>query len=170
MNNVCVVEFTSIAKGIKSLDMFSKNVIVDIYRAGVTCPGKYYYVLVGEIGSLEDGFKKVDSDKKELISGVNVDVLKAIKGHRNKKVEDALGIIEIYGIGEGIRSLDKIVKEVGIKVLKIVLGYGTAGKCYYVVTGSVDEVKESVTIVEKNYKVKNIGIINNPIKEIEQYI
>lgn len=171
MGSICVAEFLSISKGIESLDKFLKEVDVDIYRAGTTCPGKYYFILLGDTESINAGMRNLNGEQKKImISGVSREILNAIKNKGEKKLKNSMGIFEFSNISESVNSLDCVLKSTDVKVIKLVLGYGIAGKSYYVVTGDTSSIEEAIVLVTESYKVKNYSKINNPSKGILKYI
>lgn len=171
MGSICVVEFFSIAEGFEALDKFLKKVDVDVYKAGTTCPGKYYFIILGDTESINIGLNNLSFEQKKIIiSGVSEDTLKAIKNKTIKKMKNSIGIFEFSNISESIYSLDGVLKKTNVEVVKLVLGYGIGGKSYYVVTGNVDSIEEAIILITKSYKVKNYKKINNPSNGILKYI
>ncbi|MCS5422395.1 MULTISPECIES: BMC domain-containing protein [Psychrilyobacter] len=171
MGSIGVAEFFSIAEGIETLDKFLKGVDVDVYRAGTTCPGKYYFIVLGDTESINTGLNSLSNEQKKIaISGVSEDILKAIKNQNSKEIKSSIGIFEFLSISESLYSLDSVIKKTDVEIVKLVLGYGIAGKSYYVVTGNIDSIEEAIILVTKSYKVKNYRKINNPSNGILRYI
>ena len=81
-----VLEFNSIAIGIKSLDEMIKEAPINIIDARTICPGKYLILISGDVASVESSIKKgietgagyiVD---KLFLPMVHEDIIPAIKG------------------------------------------------------------------------------------------
>ena len=72
MKNVGIIEFNSIPKGIENLDRVIKRASVEVYKAGVTCPGKYYFIIYGENEEIKEAIASIEGELKfEIISGVS---------------------------------------------------------------------------------------------------
>lgn len=171
MSSIGVAEFSSIPEGIETLDKFLKIVNVDVYRAGTTCPGKYYFIVLGDTESINIGLNNLKEEQKKIsISGVSEDILKAIRNQNNKKIKSSIGVFEFSNISESLYSLDNLIKKIDVTIVKLVLGYGIAGKSYYVITGNIDSIEEAIILVTESYKVKSYRKINNPSNGILKYI
>lgn len=170
MSSIGVAEFSSIPEGIETLDKFLKIVNVDVYRAGTTCPGKYYFIVLGDTESINIGLNNLKKVQKISISGVSEDILKAIRNQNSKKIKSSIGVFEFSNISESLYSLDNLIKKTDVTIVKLVLGYGIAGKSYYVITGNIDSIEEAIILVTESYKVKSYRKINNPSNGILKYI
>lgn len=171
MGSIGIAEFFSIAEGIETLDKFLKEVNVDVYKAGTTCPGKYYFIVIGDTESINTGLNSLSCEQTKIaISGVSEEILNVIKNKNSKKIKSSIGIFEFSNISESLYSLDGVLKKTNVEVLKLVLGYGIGGKSYYVITGNIDSIEEAMILVTESYKVKNYRKINNPSNGILKYI
>lgn len=172
MSAICLVEFSSIAKGIESLDRILKETNVEVYKGGITCPSKYYYILIGDKASIKEGLVGVDCLKKEIISGISKEVLDAIKNKSSVNFENgkSIGVVVFYTLSECVKSLDQVVKNTTVSILKLVLGYKLAGKSYYVITGDTSSIEKAIQLAQEKYKLQGSTKINNPSKELVKYI
>lgn len=171
MKAIGISEFNDIPTGIYELNNLLKNFNLEIYKGGVTCPGKYYFIFTGDNSDVEDGVKSIkNKNKSTVISRVSSEVLNALKNKTIKNTHPAIGIFEFYDISEGVKALDHVIKSVGINVLKLVLGLTLAGKSYFVVGGDTSSIEEAVVLVTGLYKLKDIKVINNPQEELLRFI
>lgn len=171
MNVIGVVEFHSIPTGIWNLDKVLKIADLNVYRAGVTCPGKYFFIIYGDNQAVEIGMKDIEGAKKiEIISGVSDDILEVLLGKRKEVKGESIGVFEFTNIPESVKSLDHVLKSTQVTVLKLVLGYGTAGKSYYVITGDTSSIDEAVVLVTGSYELRDHKVINNPTDIVFKYI
>ena len=67
MKTIGIAEFNNIPEGLKNLDMVLKKANVTIYKAGVTCPGKYYFIVYGENEDVKSAFQEVAGEIKMCI-------------------------------------------------------------------------------------------------------
>lgn len=171
MNTLGIAEFNDIPTGIYNLDKIIKKTNIKIYKSGTTCPGKYFFIVYGDNESIKIAFEDLEKAKSiKIISGFSKDILEVLLKKRDVKMENSIMIVEYFTIPESISSLDYVLKNTDTKVLKLVLGYGIAGKSYYVITGNISSIKEAVVLNTGLAKYKDLKIINNPNIEIKKYI
>lgn len=171
MEAILIVEFNSIPIGIKTLDIILKKSNVEIYRAGVACPGKYFFIVYGTNEDINYCSNQIDKNGKfEIISGVSKRVIEILGKNKTKNIDDAIGIVEFFTISEGVKALDMILKSSSVEAIKLRLGNGIAGKSYFIVSGDISSVTEAMLQIEKTIKYKSYEIINNPIKELSTFI
>ena len=66
-----VLEYSSIAIGIRALDEMVKVAPVHIIEARTICPGKYLIVFSGDVASVEYAFNKgIDTGKEFLVDSL----------------------------------------------------------------------------------------------------
>lgn len=171
MKTIGIAEFDNIPEGLKNLDIVLKKANVSIYRAEVTCPGKYYFIIYGDNEEVKSAFQEISGEAKfEIISGVSDKVIKVLERKNKKEVESSLGIIEFFTISESVKTLDMILKNNAVETLKLVLGSRIAGKSYFVITGDVSSVTEAVDSVDKKVRYRGKSLIHNPDKNIIKFI
>ena len=74
-------------------------------------------------------------------------------------------------IADGVKVLDHVIKSVDVDIVKLVLGWTLAGKCYFVVGGETSSIDEAIVLVTgSSYKYMDISKINNPVENILDYI
>lgn len=171
MKAIGISEFNDIPTGIFELDNLLKNFNLEIYKGGVTCPGKYYFIFYGDNCDVKEGVKSIkNKNKSTVISRVSSEVINALKNKLIKNIHPAIGIFEFYDISQGVKALDHVIKSVDISVLKLVLGFTLAGKSYFVIGGDTSSMEEAVVLVTGLYKLKDIKVINNPSDELLRFI
>lgn len=171
MEAILIVEFNDIPKGMKNLDNILKKGNIKIYRAGVTCPGKYYFIVYGDNEDINYCVKNLeDQIKFEVISGVSKEIIEILGKKKNKVFKDTIGIVEFFTISESVKALDMILKNVSVDIIKLVLGSSIAGKSYFVVTGDTSSIEEIEIKLKDSVKYKSYETINNPNNELLKFI
>lgn len=172
MKAIGVVDFTNIPTGLLELDKVLKFNEVKIYKAGAICPGKYYFIIYGDNNSIENALKNIKGAKcKQIISGVSEKLIRGFERKKDKNDFGAIGVAEFFNIADGIKILDIILKENDVEVLKIVLGMTLAGKCYFVISGTLSSINQAIEHISNlPYKKVDISKINNPSEDILKYI
>lgn len=171
MEALLVAEFNSIPVGIKILDTILKKSNIKIYKAGVTCPGKYFFIVYGLNGDINYCSNHIDKNGKfEIISGVSKKLIEILGKNKTKDINDAVGIVEFFTISESVKALDMILKSSLVEAIRLRLGNGVAGKSYFIVSGDISSINEAIIQIEKNSKYKSYEIINNPSKDLLMFI
>jgi microcompartment protein CcmL/EutN len=145
-----VLEFSSIAIGIKALDEMLKIAPVKILEARTICPGKYLIVFSGDVASVEFSYLKGFETGKEFIVDslflplVHEDVIPAIGKTVASPEWNAIGIIETLSVTSGIEAADTAAKVGGIRIVEIRLAIGFGGKSYVKMEGTLDAIEAAV--------------------------
>ena len=153
---ICMVELTSIARGIETSDDMIKAAQVTLLRGTTVCPGKYMVIVGGETGAvraaLEAGLAKggefiVDS---LLIPNVHEQLFPAIAGTQEVVDPQAIGVVEFYSIASAIKAADAV-----------------GGKGFFIITCDVCDFRSAVAAAEKQSELY-IGstVIPRPSKQV----
>lgn len=154
--SIGVVEYRSVAIGMKALDDMVKTAEIEIINAQTVCPGKYIAIITGQLSAVNAALEKAEAPPydmtlvdKTLIGNPDESIFPAIYG--NVKVGDieSLGIIEGYSVASIIDVADKIVKTTPVKLLEIRLARGMSGRAYAMFYGELSSVEASMEAAEK---------------------
>jgi microcompartment protein CcmL/EutN len=147
---VCLLEFSSIAKGIETGDAMVKRAPLQVIRAGTVHPGKYL-VLVGGLTAdveeaLEAGRETAGSSLLDLVylPDVHPDVVASIGGLRREDGGEALGVIEAPTVAATIDAADAGMKGARVTIRDLRLADDLGGKGYVLFGGEVAEVEAAV--------------------------
>jgi microcompartment protein CcmL/EutN len=147
---VCLLEFSSIAKGIEAGDAMSKRAPLQVVRAGTVHPGKYL-VLVGGLTAdveeaLEAGREVAGPSLVDVVflPDVHPDVVASIAGARREDAGEALGVIETATVAATIDAADAGVKGARVTIRDLRLADDLGGKGYVLFGGEVAEVEAAV--------------------------
>ncbi|HEY6032183.1 MAG TPA: BMC domain-containing protein, partial [Gaiellaceae bacterium] len=144
---VCLLEFSSIAKGIEAGDAMAKRAPLQVIRAGTVHPGKYL-VLVGGLTAdveeaMEAGRAVAGSALVDVVflPDVHPDVVASIGGARAQDGGEALGVIETPTVAATIDAADAGVKGARVTIRDLRLADDLGGKGYVLFGGEVAEVE-----------------------------
>ena len=113
---IALIEFSSIATGIKSADAMVKRAPIMVIKSGTVQPGKYLVLIGGEVADVEES---LDAGKGTGASAivdivylphVHLQVVEALSGGRVPDLEDALGVIETTTVAAAIHAADAGIK------------------------------------------------------------
>lgn len=145
-----MIEFKSIARGLKATDEMVKKAPVRILETHPVCPGKYMILIGGEVADVQEamaigltvGGDMVVSDF--LLPQAHADLIPAITGTTKINRFDAIGIIETFSIASCVEAADIAAKATPIKLVEIRLANGLGGKAFFVMTGELNELEVSL--------------------------
>jgi microcompartment protein CcmL/EutN len=147
---VCLLEFSSIAKGIEAGDAMVKRAPLQVIRAGTVHPGKYLVLVGGLTADVEEAMQAGrDVAGRWLVDvvflpDVHPDVVASIGGTRREDAGDALGVIETQTVAATIDAADAGVKGARVTIRDLRLADDLGGKGYVLFGGEVAEVEAAV--------------------------
>ena len=149
---LAILEFGSIATGIRAGDAMIKRGPVAEIVAGTVHSGKYLVLVVGEVGAVEEAVAAgVEAGGPELLdrvllSDVHPAVAAAVRGARVGPAGEALGVIETHTVAATIEAADAAVKGATVDLVEVHLADGLGGKGYALFSGTVADVEAAVAI------------------------
>ena len=179
-SNIAVIEFKSISKGIAVTDEMLKSAEVNLVLASTLCPGKYLTVLEGDVSAAENAVRTADRlggrhvFSSEVISGINLEVIRAIGGKLASAPLGSIGIIEGLQMSNLINSADMSVDSADVEFLDFRLGKGCGVVSFFVITGILSSVEEAVenaiSYLGKCGSLIAYKIINNPDRQVIRWL
>ena len=165
---LALVEFSSIATGIKAADAMVKRAPIDVIRSGTVQPGKYLVLIGGEVADVEESLKEgrevggsclVDF---VLLPRVHPEVVESVGGGRVPQAVDSLGIIETTTVAASIHAADAGIKGAEVRLVEVRLADGLGGKGIVLFSGLVADVEAAVEI--------GIGVLESPNLLVRQVV
>lgn len=148
--SIVLLEFDSIAVGIRAGDAMAKRAPLLSLHAGTVHPGKYLILAGGEVADVEEA-KAAGREAAAaalvdeiFLPDVHEDVVGALTGARRPGLGEALGIIETRTVAPIIGAADAAVKGAEVRLLEIHLADGLGGKAYALFSGLVGDVQSGV--------------------------
>jgi len=174
-----VLEFSSIAIGIKAMDEMVKAAPIQIIFAKTVCPGKFVIVFSGDVASVDASLSRGKAAGEgylidELfIPNLHDQVIPAINKIVYCRVWDAVGIIESFSVVASIESGDIAAKTANILITEIRLATGLGGKSYVKIMGNIHEVEAAMKagvgyIKQKGLLCKDV-VIAQPHPDIRAF-
>jgi microcompartment protein CcmL/EutN len=153
---LALLEFDSIATGIRAGDAMIKRAPVDRIQTGTVQPGHYLVLVVGEVAPVEeavDAGREVGQDALKdllLLPNVHPGVVFALAGERQPVLGEALGVVETHTVAAAIMAADAGLKGAEVSLLQLRLADGLGGKGLALFTGLVADVEAAVEIGSAN--------------------
>ncbi len=152
LHAIGLIELNSIAKGVEAGDAMLKAADVTLLMAKTICPGKYIVMVGGEVGpvtrSVQTGRDIAEHVLVDhfVIPNIHPSILPSISGVTPLETVQAVGVVETYSVGACIEAVDASVKAASVIPIRTHLAFGIGGKCYYVLTGDVDDINTAVSV------------------------
>jgi len=173
---LAMIELKSVAKGVVVTDAIVKKAPVKILQTSPVCPGKYMILFAGEVADVEESYHKALEIGGDMIVNdmfipyLHIDVVPAISGTTKIEEFGAVGIVESFSISSCVKAADLAAKTTPIKLVEIRLANGLGGKGYFVMTGRLFDVEESLRVareyVSEQGMLANSEIISSPHPEL----
>ena len=147
---VCLIEFSSIARGIEAGDAMIKRSPLQVIRAGTVHPGKYLVLVGGLTADVEEAMEAGREAAGDAVvdvvflPDVHPDVVASIGGARREDGGEALGVIETPTVAATIDAADAGVKGARVTIRDLRLADDLGGKGYVLFGGEVAEVEAAV--------------------------
>lgn len=147
---VCVLELSSIARGIEAGDAMVKRAPLEVLRAGTVHPGKYLVLAGGLTADVEEamqaGLAAAGDSLVDVVylPDVHPDVVASIAGVRREDGAEALGVVEASSVAATIDAADAGVKGARVTIRELRLADDLGGKGYVLFGGDVAEVEVAV--------------------------
>ncbi len=174
-----VLEFSSIALGIKALDEMVKIAPIKIIEAHTICPGKYIIVFSGDVASVEYSYNKgLEIGKERIVDQlflpmIHPNVVPAIGKVIKSNIWDSIGIIETLSVVSSIEAADIAAKVGGVTIVEVRLAIGFGGKSYVKLIGTLDAIQAAMKAATSKAREKDLlcadVIIPQPHKEIKTF-
>ena len=157
-----VLEFSSIAVGIRAMDAMVKAAPVRLVDARTVCPGKFLILVSGEVAAVDASL----TAGKEAGQGYLIDelfiprlheyIIPAITGSVECRDWDAVGVIECFSTTASIEAADLAAKRARVVITEIRLSTGMGGKSYVKMLGDVHEVEAAMNAGVEHVKSKGL--------------
>jgi len=162
-----LVELSSIARGIETIDRMLKAADVELVLARTICSGKYIVLIAGDLHMVEASVEAGRDVAAEcmidsfLIQNVHPDVFPALSSTVVPGTHAALGILESFSVAALIEAIDAVAKAAPVEMVECRLAMALGGKAFLVFTGDVAAVEESVNAGAKI--ISDRGLLVNKI-------
>ncbi len=163
-----LLEFSSIALGMRAADAMVKKAPVRALVAGSVHPGKYLVLVDGDVASVEESLAAgVEAGAPALIDrlflpDIHPAVGNAIAGQRSKDPIDTLGVIETRTTVSAIRAADAGMKGARVSLVELRLANGLGGKALVLFAGEQADVEAAmeigVAVIESGNLVQQVVI------------
>ena len=171
-----LIELSSIARGIETVDRTLKAAQVELVMARTICSGKYMLLVAGELhdvqAAIEAGLAVADECTVDhfIIPNVHPDVFPALSNTGPITGRGAIGIVESFSVAALVEAIDHVAKAAPVEMVEARLAMALGGKAFLVFTGGVESVKASVAagaaVISERGLLVNQVVIPDPREEL----
>ncbi len=158
-----ILEYRSIAAGMKAADDVLKTADVDLLFAKPMCPGKYIIGIRGSLSSVKAGMERGQSEEHQsvfvdgcMLGNPHPDIFKGLYCSGDVQGIEAVGVMETYSVASIFEVADDIAKTTPVSILEIRIAKGISGKAYVVFSGELSSVEESIEKAKKSVIEKGL--------------
>jgi microcompartment protein CcmL/EutN len=149
---IALLEFSSIAIGVRAGDAMVKRAPVDVTYAGTVHPGKYLILVGGDVACVEESYAAgLDAGREALLDrlmlpAVHPEVVRVLRGMRGRVTHEALGVVETTTAAAAVGAADRGLKGAEVDLVELRLADRLGGKAFCVFTGTVADVEAAVEV------------------------
>jgi microcompartment protein CcmL/EutN len=149
INNIGILELSSIALGYQVEDALLKTAPVNILIARAVCSGKFLIVVSGSVSAVKaslDAGARAGGDsiiENRIISNLHPGVLPALSlsVEPGTELPGALGVVETFSAASAVEAADEAVKNAEVSLFRIHLAMAMGGKGLVLFCGGLGEVR-----------------------------
>jgi microcompartment protein CcmL/EutN len=152
---IAVVELVSIARGVRTTDEMCKKADVELVESAVICPGKYLIVIAGQVGPVEEAYRRGLEVGGEAVvdqlflPNAHEQLVPAMRACVPVEEVDALAVVETFAAASAILAADASCKRADVKLIELRLARGMCGKGMYTMTGTQPDIETAVEAGEQ---------------------
>jgi len=149
---IALIEFDSIAIGVRAGDAMVKRAPVEVTYAGTVHPGKYLVLVGGDVACVEESYAAglaAGDDTvldKIFLPSAHPEVVRYLRGMRGRVTGEALGIVETRTVAATLGAADRGLKGAEVDLVELKLADRLGGKAYCMFSGRVADVEAAVEI------------------------
>ncbi len=148
-----VLECETIHRGFETVDAMAKMAAVEILAADPIPPGRFLIVIGGAVGEVDAAYRRGlevagPLHDRLFLPEVASSVLEAIRTGPRTGGADALGMYEAASAAACLDGGDAGVKGAAVRLVRIHLTRGIAGKAFGVFEGRQDMVEAALALAE----------------------
>ena len=149
---IALLEFDSIAIGVRAGDAMVKRAPVEVTYAGTVHPGKYLVLVGGDVACVEEAYAAgLEAGREALVDqiklpAVHPELVAVLQGIKGRMAGEALGVVETRTVAATVGAADRGLKGAEVGLVEIRLADRLGGKAYCVFSGAVADVEAAVEI------------------------
>ena len=180
MKSIALVETSSIARGVKSLDEMAKRAPVNVIQARPVCPGRYIILIEGEVAAVEESYETGRATAGEdlvdslFLAYPHEALPTALRLSEPPEVFGPVGVVETRAVASALLAADVGCKTAPVDLVVVRLAIAMAGKSFVLFSGELADVQASVeaaaALAREHSQLVETTVLSNPDKLIEPFL
>ena len=171
MDALACIELSSIAKGMRLLDIIAKRAPVVLKHYGRHSGPKFIILFAGDVASVESAFEEALAESKgALISSMQLSVVSdglwdLLDGKVSPPQDEAILFVELPSVADTILQLDYSLKLIEAVIVDAQFASGIGGRGYFAIQGSLADIEycaESLHLRLEEHEKIAIEIVARP--------
>ena len=151
---LALLEFESIAAGVRASDLMIKRAPIALLRCGTIHPGRFLILVGGSVASTEEAFlagTQMGEAERSLsgsifLGDVHPSLHDAVLGTRKDMQGDALAVVETRSSPALLAAVDAAVKSTPVILSEIRLGDDLGGHALALMSGDLTDAETALSI------------------------
>jgi len=179
-NALALLEFDSVASGLRALDILVKEAPIEVLEANLVEPGKFLVLYVGGVAEVESSHTavldqfQISLRAQMLLPMVHSALVAGLQGADDRQSPKALGVIEGADVANTLVAADRSLKDADVHLVGIRVAVGLGGRAYYVLRGALHDVEAGVevgtTILKAADRLHRTEVIARPHDEMVPWL
>jgi microcompartment protein CcmL/EutN len=175
-----MVEYKTVSTGLLAADTMLKTAQVEIIEAQTVCPGKYIFLLKGDLSAVNACIEIARNRYSEhlidsfILGNPHESIFSAIYGTTQIEKMQALGVLETFSVASIIVAADEAAKTAEVELIELRIARGMCGKSYMMLTGEIAAVEAAIEKAKKavgeGSMLLDSAIIANPDSKLAKSI
>lgn len=151
MSVLGVIEFASIALGVRAADAMVKAAPIELLHCRPIDPGKYLAAVTGDLASVQAAIQagEVNAGPKSVVesfvlANLHDQILPVLQGLRPEPERDAIAVVETVTASSIVEAADAALKAAPVTLITLHLARRIGGKGYAVLVGQVADVEAAL--------------------------
>jgi microcompartment protein CcmL/EutN len=152
---VALLEFESVAGGLRALDALVKKAPVTVLEANLVEPGRFLVMFCGGVAEVDESYREavavgegqvVDQMFLPHVHPILVAALRGQDDVRTADELDTLGVVEGQRVASTLEACDRALKDAGVALTGVRVAGGLGGRAYFLVHGAQHDVQAALDI------------------------
>jgi len=149
---IALLEFESIAVGMRAGDAMVKRAAVEVTYAGTVHPGKYLVLVGGDVAVVEEAYsagRQAGGDSlidSIFLPSAHQDLVAILRGSQGRMSGDAVGVVETRTAASTVGAVDRGRKGAEVEIVEIRLADRLGGKAFCIFSGLISDVEAAVDL------------------------
>ncbi len=141
------IELSSIAKGMRLLDIIAKRAPVFLKHHGRHSGAKFIILFAGDVASVESAYNEAVAESKgALISSMMLPIVspglwRLLDGEVGEATDESILFVELRSVADSILQLDHALKLIDAEIVDAQFASGISGRGYFAIQGTLPDIE-----------------------------